>query len=330
MPSLNIALLQMTAHGNDQAANLAKGEASCRRAAALGADIALFPEMWNIGYTPFCEPATAATDLWRHPARWRLAPATVVDAGARAAWQAQAVGPDDDFVQRFRSLARELRMAIAITYLERWTGAPRNTVSLIDRSGEIVLTYAKVHTCDFDPLEDSLTPGDGFPVASLSTAVGDVHVGAMICFDREYPESARLLMLQGAEIILTPNACTLEANRIGQFRARAFENMVGVAMANYAAPQLNGHSVAFDPIAFDQDGGSRDTLIIQAGQEEGIYLAPFNLDALWAYRQAEVWGNAFRRVHLYGKLADPTVTGAFLRIDASGSPYDPARRAGRA
>ncbi len=41
-------------------------------------------------------------------------------------------------------------MAIALTYLERWpAGAPRNTVSLIGRRGEIVLTYAKVHTCDF-------------------------------------------------------------------------------------------------------------------------------------------------------------------------------------
>ncbi|HEV2107795.1 MAG TPA: carbon-nitrogen hydrolase family protein [Thermomicrobiales bacterium] len=329
MTVLNVALLQMAAHGNDQAANVAKGEAYCRRAAALGADLALFPEMWNIGYTPFCAPATSSTDLWRHPERWPLAPETVVDATAREAWQAQAVGPDDAFVQRFRSLARELQMAIAVTYLERWPGAPRNTVSLIDRSGEIVLTYAKVHTCDFDPLEDSLTPGDEFPVASLSTAGGDVQVGAMICFDREYPESARLLMLQGAEIILTPNACPLEANRIGQFRARAFENMVGVAMANYAAPQLNGHSVAFDPIAFDQAGGSRDSLIIQAGHAEGVYLAPFDLNTLREYRQGEVWGNAFRRTHLYGSLAEPTVTGAFLRTDASGATYDPARRGAR-
>lgn len=48
-------------------------------------------------------------------------------------------------------------------------------------------------------------------------------------------------MLKGAELILTPNACTLEDHRIGQFKARAFENMAGLAMTNYAAPQQNGH-----------------------------------------------------------------------------------------
>jgi predicted amidohydrolase len=53
MSVLRIALLQMAAAGTDQDANLAKGDAFCRQAAALGADIALFPEMWNIGYNFF-------------------------------------------------------------------------------------------------------------------------------------------------------------------------------------------------------------------------------------------------------------------------------------
>jgi N-carbamoylputrescine amidase len=113
---------------------------------------------------------------------------------------------------------------------EHWHGAPRNTVSLIDRHGEIILTYAKVHTCDFGPMEAACTPGDDFYVCKLDTRMGEIMIGAMICFDREFPESARILMLQGAELILTPNSCTMEANRIGQFRARAYENMVGVAL----------------------------------------------------------------------------------------------------
>lgn len=53
MSLLQVALLQATSCGADQAANLAKGDALCRRARAMGADIALFPEMWNIGYTPY-------------------------------------------------------------------------------------------------------------------------------------------------------------------------------------------------------------------------------------------------------------------------------------
>jgi predicted amidohydrolase len=53
MPLLKIALLQMSAHGNDQDANLRKGDEFCRQAASQDADIALFPEMWNIGYTAY-------------------------------------------------------------------------------------------------------------------------------------------------------------------------------------------------------------------------------------------------------------------------------------
>ena len=99
-------------------------------------------------------------------------------------------------------------------------------VSLIDRHGEMVLTYAKVHTCDFDPVEATCTPGDSFPVCTLGTAQGPVKVGAMICYDREFPESARMLILGGAELILVPNVCDMELNFIAQVRTRAIENMV--------------------------------------------------------------------------------------------------------
>src|SRR2546426_12335729 len=132
-------------------------------------------------------------------------------------------------------------------------------------------------TCDFGSMEAACTPGDDFYVCTLDTSKGEVKIGAMICFDREFPESARILMLKGAELILTPNSCSLEENRIGQFRARAYENMVGVAMTNYAAPQENGHSVAFHPIAFDDNRG-RNTLIIEAGESEEVYLATFDMD----------------------------------------------------
>jgi predicted amidohydrolase len=326
MNLIQIALLQMTACGSDQAANLAKGTQFCRQARALGADLALFPEMWNIGYTSFSR--MFQNNLWRTPALWTQArpSADPTLQHARAHWQAQAISRDGPFVTHFRALAQELQMAIAITYLEKWPGAPRNTVSLIDRHGEIVLTYAKVHTCDFDEQEAACTPGDDFCVCTLDTAKGPVNIGAMICFDREFPESARILMLKGAELIITPNACDLEANRICQFRTRAYENMVGVAMANYAAPQLNGHSVAFDPIAFDEKGRTRDTLIIEADEQEGVYLAPFDLTKIRAYREREVWGNAFRRPHRYALLTSPAVEPPFVRVNGCGDRYDPTQR----
>lgn len=288
---IKVALLQMTGCGTDRNANLAKGDSFCRRARAMGADIALFPEMWSVGMT-FYDPERE---------------------GKREHWQALAIGRDDPFIIHFQNLARELNMAIALTYLEKWNGAPRNSVSLIDRHGEIALTYAKVHTCEFDA-EVALTPGDGFPVCALDTEQGGVKIGFMICFDREFPESARILMLEGAELILTPNACTLDDHRLSQFKTRAFENMVGVAMTNYAAPQNNGHSAAFDAVAYPvPDGEPRDTLIIEAGEPEGVYLAAFDMDTMRAYRERETWGNAYRRPRLYGQLISEEVEPPFVR-----------------
>jgi predicted amidohydrolase len=275
-----------------------KGEEMCRRAAAMGADVALFPEMWSVGYA--------------FPAEG--------DHEAHAAWVGQAVSQDDEYVIHFRALARELDMAIALTYLEEWPGMPRNSVSLIDRHGEVLFTYAKVHTCDFSD-ECMLTPGDDFYVASLDTAAGPVQVGAMICYDREFPESARVLMLKGAELILVPNACDMELNRIAQLRTRATENMVAVALANYSTRPGNGHSIAFDPIAFtggteQVDGYSRDSLVVEAGGAEGVYLAPFDLDAIREYRQAETWGNAYRKPSRYAILTSTEVGAPFVRTDS--------------
>lgn len=295
MGSIRVGLLQMTGCGNDKSANQAKGEAFCRRARSVGAEIALFPEMWSVGMT-FYDPARE---------------------GGRERWQASGISRNDPFIVSFQKLARELNMAIALTYLEEWAGKPRNSVSLIDRHGEIVLTYAKVHTCEFD-LEAALTPGDGFSVCALDTENGEVKVGFMICYDREFPESARILMLQGAELILTPNACTLDEHRIGQFKARAFENMTGVAMTNYAVPQNNGHSVAFDAIAYAaEDGPTRDTLIVEAGESEGVYVAQFDIDGIREYRKREAWGNAYRRPRLYTPLCATDVEPPFIRADAT-------------
>ena len=167
-------------------------------------------------------------------------------------------------------------MAVGITLLERWEGGgPRNTLVLFDRFGERRLVYAKVHTCDFDA-ERYLTAGEDFYTAGLDTAQGPVQVGAMICYDREFPESARILMLKGAELILVPNACPMEINRLSELRARAYENMAAIATCNYpdTVPDCNGGSSVFDGVAYlPQLEGSRDTCVLQAGGEEGIYLA---------------------------------------------------------
>jgi predicted amidohydrolase len=117
---------------------------------------------------------------------------------------------------------------------------------------------------------------------------------------------------------LAPNACTLDDHRIAQFKTRAFENMVGVAMTNYAAPQNNGHSIAFDAVAYPvPDGEPRDTLIIEAGEREDVYLAAFDMDSIRSYRKRETWGNAYRRPRLYGQLNAQEVESPFVRPDAT-------------
>jgi predicted amidohydrolase len=294
MSTCTVALLQIAAAGADPDANLATGERACRDAAALGADIALFPEMWSTGY------------------EWSGAGGDVL--------AAQAVDRDGRFVNRFRELAAELGMAIAITFLESRPGGPRNTVTLIDRRGRDVLTYAKVHTCDFDA-ERVLTRGDGFATADLDTAAGPVRVGAMICFDVLFPESARVLMLQGAEIVLVPNASANDANHLVALRARAHENMVGVALANYPEPEHGGRSAAFDAVAYtfepDPDPGRPvDPTLVMAGGDEGIHLAHFDLDRMRAFRTVETQGDAYRRPGAYGLLLTARAAPPFVRPDA--------------
>ncbi len=293
--TLKVALLQMLPDGNNVAANLAKAEQFCREAAANGADIALMPEMWSIGYTRFAPEKP----------------------NAREEFYALALAEDSPEIQRFGTLARELNMTIGVTYMQEYQPLPRNAITLFDRHGKVAYTYAKVHTSDFKPMEASMTPGEEFFTATIDTRCGPVVVGSMICFDREQPESARILMLKGAELILTPNACGLDDLRLQQFRIRAWENVVGVAMTNYPAPVNNGCSAAYD---------MRGRELAMGASEEGIFYASFDLQRLREQRSKTIWGNAYRRPHRYGILTNPTKDPVWNRIDGNGKPYNASER----
>lgn len=289
MKNLKVALLQIMPEDSLED-NLQKGLEHCRKSKEMGADIALFPEMWSVGYN-IPEDIDELKTI--------------------------TVSSDSTFVNSFGKLAKELNMAIGITFLEKYDPLPRNSICLFDRFGNKVFTYAKVHTCDFGD-ECRLTPGDDFYVGDLDTEQGNVKIGSMICYDREFPESARILMLKGAEIILVPNACPMEINRISQLRGRAYENMVGIATVNYpkGKPDCNGHSTAFDGIAYSpSDSESRDTLIIEAGEQEGIYIADFPVDEIRKYRNSEVHGNAYRHPSKYKLLISENIEEPFIRKD---------------
>lgn len=275
---VRIALLQLMPE-KDLQGQLRKGKNACRKARKMGADIALFPEMWSDGY----DLPQDAEEL-----------------------DALALNENSKFISAFGALACQLQMAIGITFLEKHDPKPLNSIILFDRRGSMRLHYSKVHTCDFD-LEKALSPGDDFHVCELDLGKGKVMTGAMICFDREFPESARILMLKGAEIILAPNACPMEINRLSALRTRAYENMLAVCTCNYPKghPDCNGRSTVFDGVAWLEDEPDvRDMCILEAPEEEGIYLAEIDMDMLRQYREREVMGSGYRRPGRYGILTE--------------------------
>ncbi|MBI2019778.1 carbon-nitrogen hydrolase family protein [Candidatus Daviesbacteria bacterium] len=279
-----VVLLQINT-GTDQNQNLEKGLEYCKKAKGLGADLVLFPEMWSIGYE-----------------------ACPFDEEGKKIWEEKAIDQQSDFFFSFVNLAKDLEINIALTYLEKYAPKPRNSVSVIDKTGKIVLNYSKVFICNFgleqlseeNPdyeqvgVDRNLIAGTTFDVCTLTGKEGEVKLGAMICADREFPESATELMLKGAEIIVVPNACTMDDIRICQLKTRAFDNLAGIALTNYPKPKENGHSIAFHPAAWDSKGNPQDTLIVEAGEEEGIFLAEFDLDQIRDFRKMEQWRLKYR------------------------------------
>lgn len=280
-----IALLQIVPEGNDQNKNLAKGIRYCKEAKVRGADLVVFPELWNIGFTP-CP----------------------IDAPGRQAWEASAIDQTDDFFKSFVALARELDLNIAISYLEKHSPKPRNTVAIINGQGEVVLNYSKRFICNFgldelqkpNPNTDELgcdfncDSGESFNVCTLRGKEGEVTVGAMICADREFPEAGTELMLKGAEIIVVPNSCHWDKLRSSLLEARAFENQLAIAMANYPVPKTNGHSQAYTGVAW-KNGVPKQTLLVEGGEGEELVLAEIDVSAIRDFRKEESWRMEYRK-----------------------------------
>ena len=184
--------------------------------------------------------------------------------------------------------AKELGIGLVATALTKGKKSPQNSAFVIGKHGEILMKYSKVHTCDFAD-ERALESGTEFKVCDFD----GVKIGIMICYDREYPESARILMLKGAEIILVPNDCVsmreiiLVPNdcvsmrpRLQALSTRAYENMCGVAMANPNGKNA-GNSCAYSPICWDDNDECVDnTLLLADAETEGLFYAAFDMDAI--------------------------------------------------
>ncbi len=235
-----------------------------RDAAKAGAEIVVFPEMYSNGYARF-EPGNATDE--------RL-------------WRAGALGLESGYVEAFRWAARQQRVHVVATLLETGDPDPFNTALLIDPGGKVVLQHRKVHLCDFDSPESACGRGTAFDVARIETRSGPLTVGLMICMDREFADAAAQLSAKGAEIALVPNCCDLATDpevgdvRFAQVRGRAFETVMGIAVANYPAPKCDGRSHAVD---------AQGQVLAVAGDEPTLLPADFDLTALRRTRREDVF-----------------------------------------
>nr|WP_303244166.1 carbon-nitrogen hydrolase family protein [uncultured Cellulosilyticum sp.] len=220
----------------------------------------------------------------------------------------EALSDESPYLQTICDAVKSYGVGVVATALTKGKDKPRNTAFVIDKDGKIIMKYSKVHTCDFAD-EACLESGNEFKVCDFH----GIKLGIMICYDREYPESARILMMKGAEIILVPNDCESMAPRIQALSTRAYENMVGVVMANPNGINA-GCSCAFSPICWDEQGKCVDNTLLLADElTEGLFFAEFDMQALRYYRAHEMMGNTFRKVKAYGELLNEEVKEPFIR-----------------
>ena len=275
--TFKIAVLQKRSLGRKMSENINIVISNMERAAKNNADILLLPECFITGYELPAENKDALAD-------------------------------DSELIAALCSAAQGLRIGVVATALTKGGAKPRNSAFVIDKEGKILMKYDKVHTCDFAD-EKYLESGDDFKVCNFH----GIRIGVMICYDREYPESARILMLKGAEIILVPNDCGTMKPRVQALSTRAYENMVGIAMANPNGENC-GNSCAFSPICWDRDGICIDNTIFLADEmTEGLYYASFDMEQLRYYREREMMGNTFRKVKAYEDLLSNNIHYPFIR-----------------
>ena len=272
-----IAILQARSENANICKNIDKIKNTMKEASMNNADILLLPECFVTGY-----------DL----------PMTYE----------KSISDDDEVIKSICKSAKEYRIGIVLTSFTKGEKQPQNTAFVINKSGKILMKYSKVHTCDFAD-EKNVEAGKEFKVCDFD----GIKIGIMICYDREYPESARVLMLKGAEIILVPNDCGAMKPRLQALSTRAYENMVGIAMANPNGVNA-GCSCAYSPNCWDENGECIENTILLADDcSEGIFYAEFDMDKIRDYRSREMMGNTFRKVESYAELLNSTIQEPFIR-----------------
>ena len=291
MRNVTVGLVQMSCSRN-QEENLIKAEKMVRDLANKGANIILLPELFDRWY--FCQEKRYeyyqyARPLNEHPS---------VIMGKR--------------------LAKELHVVLPISFFELDGNTTYNSMAMINADGECLGVYRKTHIPDDHFYQEKFyfTPGNtGFKV--FDTAYGKIGVG--ICWDQWFPETARCLALNGAEILLYPTAIgsepILEVDSMPHWR-RAMQghsacNLMPVAAANRIGLESvtpckennnQTSSLSFYGSSFLTDATGEIVASASRDKEE-VLLYTYDLDALKEERIA--WGLfRDRREETYGRIAN--------------------------
>ena len=261
--------------------NIAKADHYIEKAAKEGADLVLLPELFEHRY--FCQKEDYG--------RFEL-----------------AEDPKSSLTLRhYQKLSKDLNVILPISFFEKGRNCYFNSIALIEE-GEVKGIYRKSHIPTGECYEEKFyfTPGDtGFMV--FKTRIGGIGIG--ICWDQWFPETARILALKGAEVLLFPTAIGSEpvlpkdsmSHWQNVMKGHASANVMPVLAANRVGTEEDvGSSMTFFGSSFiaDQHG---DLLCCFHRSEEGVLLYEFDLGEIAKERRD--WG-VFRdrRIDLYGPL----------------------------
>jgi len=200
-----LAALSLTPEPWRKQQNLDKLARYARQAAAKGAEVIVAPEGYLEGYVG---------NEHRSPG---------LDQAHYASDAAEAL--DGPMLGQVRALAEELHVYLMLGFAEKRDGKVFNSAVMFSPDGQVALHYSKSHTMDDEPFN---TKGNDFPIAQ--TPYG--NWGSLICFDRQVPETARLLAVRGADTLFVPAWGGYGEINDQMMRVRAYENGVNLAFVH--------------------------------------------------------------------------------------------------
>ena len=212
--SLTVVSISFVPKKWDKAANAQKIELMIRQAAAKGAKLVVTPEGALEGYV--VNDVIYENDM----AKKEILTKQFVDL---------AEPIDGNYISRFYHLADELDIYLIIGYLEMDGSNIYNCAVIVGPDGARIGFYHKTHFWQgYDVNPPGYTPGDSFPVYQM----GAINFGMMICADRRFPEVARTLMLNGADLLVCPAYGSYGELNTALMRTRAFENQTFVVFSH--------------------------------------------------------------------------------------------------